>query len=810
LPPGEAWDGAGAGVNFNVEHIAAGDVLITESSATTADYIKTVKELAFVLDDRGGGASVDFQAAGVVAGDTLEILEDDATTSRNGLYGVKKPFIENGVVVASAIEIEDASNLVGAEATCHLRVTSPGGTVKIDTTTGAKVNLGDWCHLRTTTDFETDNDAASANREWRIERELHDIELDSADFSIDEITGVVTVGTPTGIEVPVNTDIGNKPVSYGEIYMEYRALRTDLQNLQEISSTAQMEQELVKYDARNPLFVGAYVAATNTTTPVQVYGVKSDDALGYADFLDRISDKREVYAIVPLTYDSTILGMLKVMAENYSDPTYVLDNGIRQKFRMILGAVDLTTQRYVTSEIGGASTLQNDGTAPTAAGDRTCTLAVTLGAPVTTGTGDLAADLIVPGDLVTMMVGGTVYPVSGAFKVAQVNGALAFEVSSESGEPALPATAALANGDYIEIKDSTGTTVKERWDFAVGVDEFTIVNSVLDKLYLTLTCPTATFISDGVVPGDILQIPSDPENPNDWDNYQSWLVNSVDSETRVQIVNDGTNTPSIANELPHGVKRSATPTDRLVTAGQIWLRVFRDMTKSEQVTYMVQIAQSYSSKRMILAYPSEVDITDLVDGSKERFGEEDPVQADAQPGYYLACAIGGQTAGFPPQQGFTNMAINGIDRIYKSSDYFEESELTDLSNGGVYVFVQDNPDALPYSIHEVTTDILSLETAEYMVVKVFDFIAWTFLDTLFPFLGKWNINTDTIGFVRQALYATIANLKSRYVARIGPPLNGATVDNVYQATELSKDRIEAYVSVDLPMTLNVIGLHLVA
>jgi hypothetical protein len=805
----------GTGTNFNAIHVAAGDHLIAETGAATSDAIKVVKELAFVLK-RSGGAAIDFQAAGVVAGDTVQILEDTPiapAVSRDGFYTVKKQYVENGLVVTDAIELEDASNLVGTNYDCHIRVTSPGGTVKIDTTAGAKVTIQDWCALRTTTDFDADNDPVPANREWRIERELDDQELDSSYFSIDAITGVITVGTPTGIQVAVTEDIGNKPVSYGKIYIEYKALRTDLQNLQEISSTAQMTTELDKYDARNPLFVGAYVAATNTTTPVQVYGVKSDDSLGYADFIERISDKREVYAIVPLTYDSTILGMLKVMAENYADPTYVLDNGIRQKFRVIIGAVELTTQRYVSAEIGGATTAQKDGTAPTALGDRTCTLAITSGNPVTTGSGDLGTDLVVPGCTMTMRTNGVVYPTTGEYKIAHVNSDLSFEVSSESGEPALPATVALILNDYIEIKNAAGAVIV-RWDndptAGPPADTFTITNAVLDKLYLVLNCPTATFISDGVVPGDLLQIPADPEDESDWTGYQSWVINSVDSETRLEVVNNGTNSPTVANELPHGIKRSATPTDRTVDAGSVWLRIFREMTKDEQVTYMVQIATGYSSKRMILAYPSEVDVTDLVDGSKDRGDDTDPVAADAQPGYYLSCAIGGMTAGYPPQQGFTNIGINGIDRIYKSSDYFEERQLTDLSNGGVYVFVQDNPDALPYSIHEVTTDILALETAEYMVVKDFDFISWTFLDTLFPFLGKWNINDDTIGFVRQALYSTIANLKSRYVARIGAPLIGATVDNVFQASDISKDRLEAYVSVDLPMTLNVIGLHLVA
>jgi hypothetical protein len=234
------------------------------------------------------------------------------------------------------------------------------------------------------------------------------------------------------------------------------------------------------------------------------------------------------------------------------------------------------------------------------------------------------------------------------------------------------------------------------------------------------------------------------------------------------------------------------------------------MTRDQQVTYMSEVATSFSSKRTILCYPDEVDVTDLVDGSLPRGTGTTAVAADAQPGYYLACCVGGQTAGQPPQQGFTNMGINAISRIYNSSEYFTESQLTTLSNSGVYVFVQDNPTALPYSIHEVTTDVLSLETGEYMVVKDFDYVAWTFLDTLFPFLGRWNITPDAIRFIKQSLYSTVANLKSQYRAKIGAPLIDATIDSVFQNSDVSSDRIEAYVSVNLPMTLNVIGLHLVA
>jgi hypothetical protein len=233
------------------------------------------------------------------------------------------------------------------------------------------------------------------------------------------------------------------------------------------------------------------------------------------------------------------------------------------------------------------------------------------------------------------------------------------------------------------------------------------------------------------------------------------------------------------------------------------------LDKTNQVTEMITVAQGYASRRLVTTYPSSLDIAGLVDGSLERAVTTTPAAAIAQPGYYGACVVGGQTAGQPPQQGFTNLPINGIDRVYFSNEYFNEEQLSDLSNGGVYVFVQDNPSAFPYCIHELTTDVSALETGEYMITKDFDFIAWTFLDTMWPFIGTWNITTETMGFIRQALAQIIANLKGQYVRKIGAPLIDASITEV-DVSELSKDRIDAYIEVDLPMVLNTIAMHLVA
>jgi hypothetical protein len=336
---------------------------------------------------------------------------------------------------------------------------------------------------------------------------------------------------------------------------------------------------------------------------------------------------------------------------------------------------------------------------------------------------------------------------------------------------------------------------------AVGVTA-----SALDNLYLVLTCPTATFITSGVIPGDILEIPNNP-TVNNWSATPSqFVIDEVISNQKLRIVNLGNNTSTLEVELPHGGRRT-NGTEITTTE---YCRVLRNLDKTQQVSEMVAVAQSITSKRCILCFPDEVMVTSLVDGSAPRITDpEEPEPAGVQPGYYLSCAVGGQTAGQPPQQGFTNLGISGIDTIYHSGDYFSEEQITNLSNGGIYVFVQANPAALPSTIHEVTTDVSALEFSEYMVVKDFDFVAWTFLDTLLPFLGIWNVTSETIEFIRQALFTTGNNLKARKVAKIGPPLLDYQLDSVEQS-DLSKDRIEAYMQVDLPMTLNTIGLHLVA
>ena len=766
------------GVDFVAEEIAAGDILIVQGSGTS-DHVKTVKGVVVTFEDIAGTAN--FRTNGVQPGDVLTISNDvpPGGSSRNGTYEIVSVRSEKIVELSGVSWTQNPVNTFGGGNVCDFVIQTATGAVRM-TETGRQ--MANYTDLYTTTDFSENN---PANPRWRVERNVNDIELDATDFTIsgNQITVLAAITTD------LSTTLTGKKVSFARIYVEYAALRTDLQKLTTLSNYSEMEANLGKYDARNPLFVGSVIAKANTTTAIQVYGVKSNDLTGYLDFLDRISSEREIYAIVPLTYDTSILAAINQTNNNLADPNYALTNGVKQKFRVALGAVELQTTKDMVAAESGGGVQQVTGSSP---GDTKQITLVNSGAPAL----DLVALGVLPGYTVRYTeLAGPVH----TWTVAHVNGTLVLET-----DEAVVAPPAAVDGDVFDILD-TATGSVYSYTFAGG-NSISITPGALDDLYLVWQVPGATFVSDGVIPGDILEIPDTLDTNTFSDGYGSWVIDEVLSEERVRVVNQGTNTSVLANELPHLYSREDASA---VTGGTLYYRIIREMDKTQQVNEMVAVANSFASKRLVLCYPDSVDVAGLVDGSLPRTVATEPEVAAAQPGYYLACAVGGMTAGQPSQQGFTNVGIAGISRIYNSSDYFTEKQITDLSNGGVYVFIQQNPSALPTSVHEVTTDVSTLEFSEYMVTKNFDFIAWTFLDTLLPFLGTWNVIPETVEFIDSALRQTGDNLKARYVSKIGAPLTDYALQTV-GVSDLSDDRIEAYLDVDLPMTLNTIGLHLVA
>lgn len=608
---------------------------------------------------------------------------------------------------------------------------------------------------------------AGTNQNYRIERQLNDQQVDESFFTV---TGNV-VKVNGSVTLPV-TGQGSKVVSYAKVYEQYRSLRQDLTDLDTVEQTSDITAKIGRLDYRNPLASAVFVALQNTTSQIQFIGVLTDDLPGHTVARDHITARPDVYAIVPLTADVSVFAMWNADCVGLAVPDE--DTGRPQRFRVVIGNGTLPLTKTMIEPSTTGAPLQ---------------LTSSSGGQVTkitlTGTASLVTAGVVPGDILRVTVtsaGGVValgdYPVAAVLDAddLQVNTATPF------------ASAGTCNVTAV-IKQSDGTTDRVASAALTGV-----VTAAAPDYYLILKDANGTFVSSGVAAGDIVQIPSNPNAAID-DNsvFTQLVVASVLSENRLQIVNNGQDSSTVQNELPHGVKRIGSA---LVGMTAVSYQVVRTLSKSQQVTELVAIAQSFRSKRTILVWPDKCDVAGVTGGGK-------------QPGWYLAAAVGGMTAGLPSQQGFTNLGIAGISQIYDSNTYFTDAQLTDISNGGWFVFAQQTTSSLPYSIHQLTTDVSTLESGEYSVVKNFDFVSLFFVDILEQFLGIYNVTQDTLTLLQGALNTGGDNLKLRTVAKIGAPLTSFAINDL-GVSPTSGDRVVAHLAIGLPKPLNVIELHLVA
>lgn len=333
-----------------------------------------------------------------------------------------------------------------------------------------------------------------------------------------------------------------------------------------------------------------------------------------------------------------------------------------------------------------------------------------------------------------------------------------------------------------------------------------------DNLYNILEDTTAAFLTAGVKTGDTIELPVDPQNylSDAFDGrILSYTVAAVMNENRLLIANGLDDSNDIAHELPHFFARNyASRFLNVSGTNKLNYRVRRRLSKDDQVLSLVTVAQSVRSKRCTITWPDVVQVSDLRNGALARSTASTRALAGDVAGFYVGCMVGGACAGLPSQHGLTNLGLSGVNVLRHSQGYFTERQLTRLSDGGFFVMVQYTPGALPICIHQLTTDPTALETGELSVVKNVDFISKFFLDLLEPFIGVYNVTASTQNAVYRAIDEGAANLKSRSLDRIGPPLISGTVTSI-QVSDFDASRIEVYFRGNIPKPLNTIAFHLV-
>lgn len=773
--------------------------------------------------------------------------------------------------------------------------------------------------------------SSQTNVLWRVEHQLSDVVLPQSVLVINqnEISFVVP---STGIQITyLNSAF---LANYGKIYLEYRALRTDLTHLTTINTTDEITSNLGTIDERNPLAVGAYVALSNAGTPIMVYGVNADSLTGHTDAKNYLSSRQDIYAIVPLT-DSlnaddwlSVVNMWRQDCENLALPE-------KSNFRIVLGsyhelpqyknsvtpsttgstyslegaAIDVFITDQTAPEFSSAVTYKNtlldlygdsshrtfDNRNPFASNYSGAKLVsgaigrhrLRLSSAFGTSMNTTASDYIVRTPLTVA---------EGAQALAQ--NVTNVQAAASAGKLALTSDAfstyGVSVGDIIQVTDATvikqeaylvssivGNTVTTTATYtgssgsvtvniyrlpsiATGyfnnASQFTITSGTVPTGYgagdvIISFCSTAdpsgseqniglfvieeingsvitletvqsltnedpelgpfhslvfihpinaagnmgaalrarlTHLSDvnaqfltTVEPGEYIEIPYPPDTPGIWDTtVNRWEIDTIVSNT-------------VLKAKLGDLEELAPKNLFLGFSGDCPYRIAIGLDKSSQIEELNNIIKSYKSMRLVMCWPHQVKVSGVLNN---KTSEQNFLR-----GQYLACAVGGQVASQPPQQGFTFIPITAITELSGSSFYFTDDQLTTLRNGGWYVFVQDTEVSPPYSIHEVTTNVSSYEFGELMHVKDFDYVSINMKNVLEEFKGRYNITPLTLDLIRASLEARITYLKNRSLSRIGAPLLSASIGLVEQT---EADRLEIYMLVELPHVLNQIGLHL--
>lgn len=129
--------------------------------------------------------------------------------------------------------------------------------------------------------------------------------------------------TNGGIPLPLDV-YSASALNYGVLYVEYRAWLSTLANqINALTDVSEINAISGSLTPDNPLKWGVYKALTNSNgTPVLYTAVANpDDVDNWTDMLEILTQRDDVYNMVPLTRDPVVLGLYQAHVNANSSPT---------------------------------------------------------------------------------------------------------------------------------------------------------------------------------------------------------------------------------------------------------------------------------------------------------------------------------------------------------------------------------------------------------------------------------------------------------------------------------------------------------
>lgn len=279
----------------------------------------------------------------------------------------------------------------------------------------------------------------------------------------------------------------------------------------------------------------------------------------------------------------------------------------------------------------------------------------------------------------------------------------------------------------------------------------------------------SNFVGNGVRAGDIVRALYTGDGFGNY-TYTEFVVDEVQSENQLRVKTG----PAAPITVPAKIE------------------VWRNLSATEEAEAIAKNAGSYGSRRVRATWP------DLIDGD-----------GITQEGYFLNCALAALSSGVLPQQGLTNVTVSGFSATPRSNEKFNRAQLNTMAVSGVWIVAQNLTGQI-YNRHAVTTGSYSdINAREEMIVRNVDSISYRFKDYFAPFIGVTNVTPSMQVIITGGIDTLINTLiNERTTISLGGQLISATLDRFY-ISEVFKDRYVAFISVQVPYSLNTIELHLV-
>lgn len=289
--------------------------------------------------------------------------------------------------------------------------------------------------------------------------------------------------------------------------------------------------------------------------------------------------------------------------------------------------------------------------------------------------------------------------------------------------------------------------------------------------YTIVESPGEEFITKGVLAGDTVRLNYSSDGFGNF-TYQEFTVDALLNEETLRLVSG----PTAAINVPSKIE------------------VWRTLSKNNLAAKLAENPGLFADRRDALVWPDTAGNAGLT-----------------FPGYFLCAGLAGLRSGVLPHQGLTNVQITGFDDLSRTIDFFSANQLNTLAGSGYWIVTQDPNDGTVFTRHQLTTgDQTDVNQREQSVTTNIDNIAFNFLQTMKPFIGRGNVTPTMISILKGAITSLIEQFKNTIVNdQLGPQIISAQILSLQQDAVL-KDRIDCKISLTLPAPFNNLELHLIA